>query len=63
MLELLTSFGWNDVTNLDNDVSVGGGWADDLMNDAKYALLMRCSCRAILRRDRRARQPRPYADT
>ena len=28
------------MTNLDNDVSVGGGWADDLMNDAKYALLM-----------------------
>ena len=36
----IKSFGWNDVTNLDNDVSVGGGWADDLMNDAKYALLM-----------------------
>ena len=34
-------FGWNDVTDLDNDVSTGGGWADDLMNDSKYSMLIK----------------------
>ena len=36
----IKSFGWDSVTNLDNDTSTGGGWPDDLMNDAKYAQLM-----------------------
>ena len=34
-------FGWNDVTDLDNDASTGGGWADDLMNDSKYSMLIK----------------------
>ena len=28
------------VTDIDNNASTGGGWADDLMNDSKYALLL-----------------------
>ena len=36
----LRYFGWNTVTDIDNNASTGGGWADDLMNDSKYALLL-----------------------
>ena len=36
----IKQFGWNNVTDLDNDNSTGGGWADDLMNDSKYSLLL-----------------------
>ena len=36
----IKQFGWNNVTDLDNDTSTGGGWADDLMNDSKYSLLL-----------------------
>ena len=36
----LRYFGWNKVLDLDNNVSTGGGWADDMMNDSKFAALM-----------------------
>ena len=37
----LKYFGWSSVINLDNSSTSGGGWADDLMNDARFAYLMR----------------------
>ena len=31
------AFGWDEVTDIDNDKDLGGGWQDDLLNDSRYA--------------------------
>ena len=31
------AFGWDKVTDIDNDKDLGGGWQDDLLNDSRYA--------------------------
>ena len=39
----LKALGWFSVEQVDNDGEAGGGWADDLLNDANFAsLLARC---------------------
>ena len=37
----LRYFGWTNVTDIDNDTSSGGGWADDIMNDSKFSHLLK----------------------
>ena len=32
----LRAFGWDSVTDFDNDRDLGGGWQDDLLNDSRY---------------------------
>ena len=34
----LRAFGWDSVTDFDNDRDLGGGWQDDLLNDSRYTL-------------------------
>ena len=36
----LQAFGWDSVTDFDNDRELGGGWQDDLLNDARYTELL-----------------------
>ena len=37
---VMSTFGWNQITNFDNDKTLGGGWADDLLNDSRYTELL-----------------------
>ena len=40
----LSAHGWTNVTQIDNDAEVGGGWQHDVLNDATYTkLLTECS--------------------
>ena len=36
----LRAFGWDSVTEFDNDRDLGGGWQDDLMNDSRYTEML-----------------------
>ena len=36
----LRAFGWDSVTDFDNDRDLGGGWQDDLMNDSRYTEML-----------------------
>jgi hypothetical protein len=40
----LSAYGWTNITQIDNDAEVGGGWQHDVLNDATYTkLLAECS--------------------
>ena len=34
--KVMSTFGWDRITNFDNDENTGGGWEDDLLNDSRY---------------------------
>ena len=36
----LRAFGWDSVTDFDNDRDLGGGWQDDLLNDSRYTEIL-----------------------
>ena len=36
----LRLFGWDNITDFDNDKSLGGGWNDDIHNDSRYVELL-----------------------
>ena len=36
----MSTFGWDNVTNFDNDEDTGGGWEDDLLNDSRYVEIL-----------------------
>ena len=36
----LRIFGWDNVTDFDNDGVLGGGWNDDIHNDSRYVELL-----------------------
>ena len=36
----LRLFGWDNVDDIDNDKSLGGGWEDDILNDSRYVELL-----------------------
>ena len=40
MSKALRAFGWDSVTDFDNDRDLGGGWQDDLLNDSRYTELL-----------------------
>ena len=37
--QVMTTFGWDNILNIDNDDVNGGGWRDDILNDARYTEL------------------------
>ena len=36
----MKAFGWDRIMNFDNHAKFGGGWADDILNDARYTELL-----------------------
>ena len=38
--KVMTTFGWDRITNFDNDEDTGGGWQDDLLNDSRYVEIL-----------------------
>ena len=36
----IRAFGWDNITEYDNDAKLGGGWNDDILNDESYTRLL-----------------------